>query len=245
MSPVIAGPGVPQERVNAAIASAQQTFNDQNTKAAAASTQILKLKTMTDQFNNLPESGFLKPGPLSESRMALAQTLNDAVTALGGKPIWPNAQTAAVEAVKKDSFSLGASATAALGSNEAARVLENAISNNPGLRNTKQGYKLISSAMEQIAQREIDFRDFMLDMKNKQYSLDGASAIFNAANPPEKYAHQAILRTVSPADAQVLRNNVQHLQSQYPDADPSGLNAYKAIESRYGKGTAKLILEGA
>ena len=245
MSPVIAGPGVPQERVNAAIASAQQTFNDQNTKAAAASTQILKLKTMTDQFNNLPESGFLKPGPLSESRMALAQNLNDAVTALGGKPIWPNAQTAAVEAVKKDSFSLGASATAALGSNEAARVLENAISNNPGLRNTKQGYKLISSAMEQIAQREIDFRDFMLDMKNKQYSLDGASAIFNAANPPEKYAHQAILNTVSPADAQVLRNNVQHLHSEYPDADPSGLNAYKAIESRYGKGTAKLILEGA
>ncbi|MDP9103936.1 MAG: hypothetical protein M3N05_08025, partial [Pseudomonadota bacterium] len=203
----------------------------QTGKASKADDQIARLTEMQHQYQSLPSSGFLRPGAMAPERLEGARALNTAIQALGGSPVFNEKDVAAMEATMKDTSKLGFDMVQGMG-REPGFIVERAIGANPSIANTPLGFARITAGLREAAQYERDKAEFYQDYQSKWGHLDGADIAFRKQNPKEMYANRAILSTVDPRDAKAVMDHAR---------DPE---AARALDKKYGTGTAKLVLGG-
>lgn len=159
--------------------------------AASAQTQLEEMK---HDLAAIDDSAWTTPGTGFQSRVQWAKTINTAFQGLGVEPPIDTTAVAAGEDLNKLSTRLGFDLSKTLGSNEAATVVNQAVSAVPGGYNSPEGARRIIAGIEAANQRKLDYYTFLQDWTAKSGgSILGADDYFNKVNPPEKYANTALL----------------------------------------------------
>lgn len=159
--------------------------------AASAQTQLEEMK---HDLAAIDDSAWTAPGTGFQSRVQWAKTINTAFQGLGVEPPIDTTAVAAGEDLNKLSTRLGFDLSKTLGSNEAATVVNQAVSAVPGGYNSPEGARRIIAGIEAANQRKMDYYQFLQDWSAKSGgSILGADEHFNRVNPPEKYANAALL----------------------------------------------------
>ncbi|API52847.1 hypothetical protein BMW22_15590 [Rhizobium leguminosarum] len=159
--------------------------------AASAQTQLEEMK---HDLAAIDDSAWTAPGTGFQSRVQWAKTINTAFQGLGVEAPIDTTAVAAGEDLNKLSTRLGFDLSKTLGSNEAATVVNQAVSAVPGGYNSPEGARRIIAGIEAANQRKLDYYTFLQDWTAKSGgSILGADEYFNRVNPPEKYANSALL----------------------------------------------------
>lgn len=223
-----------------------ETIEKVRSDADAANTSLYMLQQMKNTFADLPESGWLQPGPFSPERQRAAMLMNGIAGALGLQPLFSKEQVAAGEELQKDQTRLGFELVRTIGPREAMQIIQQAIGATPGSQNTKAGFQRITESLVAAAERKIDYADYM----NKYYSdnkgnlnpgtlmpdgkkREDAITEFNKINPSTKYADRAMAR------AKLDPRDIQGLSQATADERQKAITA---IDKKYGKGTADSLL---
>jgi hypothetical protein len=224
---------------------AKSAYNTGNTqvaaleqKAMASGPSMLELERIINEYNSLPQTGWLSPGSGAEARTDLIRKANAALVAIGAQPINPDAVGNA-EALKKGTFKLGAEVASAIGTREPGFIVSQSVQNTPGMDMSKKGFDLISSGLEQSAAYANDRAKFYRDYLSKFNHLDGAQQAFDYANPAQMYADKAILNTIPPSERQKLSSFVASNKNGN-QADTQ--EAIRRFEKTYSKGSAAAVL---
>ena len=217
-----------QEQANI---EATKMLEAQRQRANAAFDQQYRIDEMEQQFRNLPEKGILQAGPYAQLRTNFAKGVNEAVTMLGGKPLFDPSQVGAAENLAKDTTRLGFDTAKALG-HEPGFIVQQSVSANPGMENTKVAFERITAGLREASKYEQDKLAFLEDYNARFGTITGAEQLFRKLNPPKKYADRAILSTIDAED-------MQHIKSSKPE---DIAKHRKEIDAKYGQGITDLLL---
>ncbi len=191
------------------------------------------LQQLQSDLAKLPESGggMLAPGNGATERIGLAKGINTAFTALGIAPPFDPEKISAAEGAQKITGRLGFDLSRTLGSREAADIVKQAITLNPGVENTPQGARVITASLNAALQRSKDFyvfqQQYMADPRSGGSPL-GAEIAFDQAHPVGQYVQdvQKLARVPAPA--------VEYLQQHANDPQ-----TVAAFDKTYGAGIAR------
>lgn len=204
-----------------------EAVRNQQNAATQANHQIMTLKTMEQQMANLPEKGWQVPGAGATERQNILRSANAFVQSLGGQPI---ADTASGENLMKFTNALGASLAHSVSGRASGQVIDFAIKSNPGIENSKMGFKRLISAMNQAAQYEKLMADSQQNYFSKYQTLQGWRQAFDKANPPQYFAQRAVMNTADPRDVAELRKN------------PKNTALRQAFDAKYGNGVSRYFV---
>jgi len=222
------------ESAQAALDTGKNAVAGLEQQALKTGPAMVQLQQIIQEYNSLPQSGFLAPGAGAAKRNELIASANAALRAIGAQPIDPNAAGSA-EAIQKGTFNLGAGVANSIGTREPGYIVQQAVKNSPGIEMSKKGFDLVSSGLTQNAEYANDRAKFFRDYLSKFQHLDGAQEAFDHANPPQMYADRAMLNTIPEADRQYLRDYVAQNPTKKADA-------MRRFEKDHGVGTAKIVL---
>jgi len=229
----------PQEYRETEKSAATPILLEQRRKGSAAYAQLTSLERMLSNVESLPDSGFNTVGQFAPARRAFAEGVNDVLRVLGKDPLFDPNDRAKIEELAKDATRLGGQLANSFGTREPGFIVQQAISATPNIGQSKQAYRLIASGLVEQARYEKDMSTFMDDYFQRFGHLNGAVALFEQMNPPEKYAARALANATNKKDAANLTRFMQ-----MEDVDPrEKAKAYRDFEARNGAGTAKAVLE--
>lgn len=197
--------------------------------SVVASQAKYRLTEMNEAFAQLPATGPFAPGVGADQRVAFGKAMNGFLNTLNIAPMFDTKAIAAGELLQKDNYRLGIETTKGMG-REPGYIVMASVKMNPGMENTLLGQKKIVSGLMQGAQYNQDWNQFQNDYFAKFHNVNGARDMFNKLNPPEAYARRALASVVDPQDTAALIQN---------GGRP---NAIKAIDAKYGPGSAAAIL---
>ena len=210
------------------IKTEQEGFKSAKTNFVAAQNVQQRLGMMDHAIDLLNQSGWSSTGAGANTRLGAAKTINSVLTAVGGKPAFDPSKVASWEDLSKETTRAGFELARSLGSREAAMIVQSATAAVPNAENTAMGAKLVSSSLNQAAQREEDYYSYLNDWGAQHGGrLNGADIAFNQQNPPQKYAMRAVVNAVPPQAVTMLKSN-PNLAGQF--------------EQKYGTGTAAFVL---
>jgi hypothetical protein len=202
----------------------------------------------------------LTPGPGSAMRTQIAALLTtmapDAVAAQLGIP---KEAVAAIQAMQKQTFDLGAAKTSLLGSREAQQVLNNAIATTPGWEQTEQGRIKVSNAYKQALQLQKDYLAFANQYYNASGgNYQGVQQAFNATHPIQNYINRAeemsknefmkdrlpveqrrMVYQMPRTQQEQMYDDLKHLRQVPQQQMPQALQVYNTM---YGKGMGEAFL---
>jgi hypothetical protein len=213
-----------------------KTAEEQNRKAEAAYDKLYLLEEMDKQFKNLPSEGLLTSGAYAKERLEFARRVNTFAQILGGKQVFDPNDVAAMEAISKGTFNLGAALSRTIGSREPGIIVTQAVQANPGIESTSMAYERISAGLREAAKYEQDKNEFYSNYLTKFKHLEGAEKMFRDANPVKMYADRAILSTVRPEDG-------ADLALIATQDNPARLaKVQEKFDAKYGKGVSDKFL---
>jgi hypothetical protein len=216
----------------------QEELRKQRERSEGAGSELMRLDEMNRQFRSIPQGSLLTTGAGADARLDFAKKLNTALSIFGGSlAVDPNT-VAAAESIQKGQFRLGTDTIRGLG-REPGFILERAVAANPGITNTEQGYARISSGLQQVAQRELDYAKFLTNYYTDFGHTKDAYELFRKMNPETKYIDRAIYNSINPLDREGLRNFVSKNSERNPNATK---NAVDAFNKMYGSGAAQIVL---
>jgi hypothetical protein len=108
----------------------------------------------------------------------------------------------------------------------------------PGITNTRQGYRIISSGLTEAARYEIDKASFMDDFATRFGHIRGAEELFARLNPYQKYAQRALANVADPVQATALREYL----SREGVTEAQKRQAIQTFDAVNGRGVANAIL---
>lgn len=202
-----------QEATGRGVAEAQvKQFGEAKEAYQTASTAQMKLGELQHSLDQLPTgASLLTPGSGATERLGLAKYVNTLLTGVGASPAFDPNQISAAENAQKINGGLGFDMSRTLGAREAAQIVQQAISLNPGIQNTPQGARTVAAAINAGLQRQKDFYSFLSANGN----APDADLAFNRANPPSKYVQEArALAAIPQAAIEFLQKNPK-LTSQF------------------------------
>ena len=169
--------------------------------------------------------------------MEFARRVNTFAQILGGKQVFDPNDVAAMEAISKGTFNLGAALSRTIGSREPGIIVTQAVQANPGIESTSMAYERISAGLREAAKYEQDKNEFYSNYLTKFKHLEGAEKLFRDANPPKMYADRAILSTIRPEDSAAFTTYASK------ETDAAKLDKAKSIlDAKYGKGISDKLL---
>jgi hypothetical protein len=220
--------------VQSQIEQGKQTMKEINEAGKATGPALMRIAHMKHEFEKLPSDGLAAPGQYAAERMNIIRGLNDVLQIGGFKPLYQN-ETALMEGLQKDTFRLGAELSASIGGREPGFIVQAAVGANPGIQNSKQGFKAIIGSLEQVQIYNRDKMDFFQQWHEDHHgNMSGVEKAFRTAHPQDEYTSRVYAATVPEQHKKVLQNASE---------DEFGKIA-KAIDKKYGKGVAAAILEG-
>jgi hypothetical protein len=196
----------------------------------------LKLSDMKASLERLPnetddqfKKRFLAQGPGYQQRLSAAQWVNYFAQLGGQKPYFDPTVVGSLEQSEKTGVMGGfeASRTTGGGTHNAAPIIQAAMRAFPNASQTVEGSRMIIASMEAAARRERERHDFLSNPRNQELyfgDLNQLEAVFNHANPPEKYAAQARMAIIPPVEVEWIKKY---------GSDPE---AVEKFEKRWGKG---------
>lgn len=192
------------------------------------------LQQLQKDLADLPSGGWLQPGSGATQRIGVAKAVNTLMEGAGYQPLFDPGKIAAAESSQKITGRLGFDLSRTLGAREAASVVHQAISLNPGVENTPQGARVILASLNAGLQRQKDFYAFQQQYTAQTGSPQGAEIAFDRARPVGQYVQDVYSLARVPPKA------IQLLQSQAND--PS---AAVEFDQHYGPGLARYFLGSA
>ena len=149
-------------------------------------------------LSKIPEGGgkgvesLLAPGTGATERIGLAKAVNTALQGAGIAPMFDPSKISAAEESQKITGRLGFDLSRSRGAREAAQVVQQAISLNPGVENSPQGARVVAAAINAALQRQRDFYIFQQAYaRQNNGSPVGAEIAFDRASPVSAYVHDA------------------------------------------------------
>jgi hypothetical protein len=214
----------PIEMAKGVAAAQVKQFADAKEAYNNANTAQMKINELQHSLGDLPSTGLLAPGSGATERVGAAKYVNTLLTAAGAAPMFDPKAVAAAESSQKITGGLGFDMSRTLGAREAAQIVRQAISLNPGVENTPQGAPLVAGAINAGLQRTKDFYEFLSQNGNKP----GADIAFNRMYPVSRYVGEA------QALAKIPQGAIDIMQ-QHPDSPT--LAHY--FEQHYGPGMSR------
>lgn len=192
------GPGIGgRPAMSPGAVKTQEGFAGQNVKDVGEANEAYKtagnvqsgLLTLQNNLDQLPAGGYWTTGKDAGTRLALAKTVNTAVQAAGGQPIFDPSKVAAGEAAQKGTTKLGFDLAKTLGSREAAMIVQQSIGVQPGIEMSPEGNHKIMTSLMVAAQRDKDYGKFVNQyVKDNPNMTPGEAQIsFNQQHPPSEY----------------------------------------------------------
>ena len=161
---------------------------------AAQATQgwLTQMNHAADTLNS--GGGFLKIGPTSPTRLAIASTVNDLLRTAGLPEIADPSQISSWEELKKATTTAGFELSSHYEGHarQAAQTITNATSAVPSATNSPEGFKLVSAGIQESAQAAIDLHNAKQAAYDVQGDLSKAENSFGNKFPPQMYALRAI-----------------------------------------------------
>jgi hypothetical protein len=213
-------------------------------KASSAKDQLMQIELMQQQYDKLSQEGFLVGGKGARQRLEYANAVNTALRALGARPLFSNLDEGALESLLKDQSKLGFALSNSIGSREPGVIVQQAISANPGIENSPDGFRIILAGMKENAQREKDRGSYYERYFNRYGNLAGANEVFEKTNPSDMYARRSVATAIKSNPA-FPAGTIEALKQYGPDAAPKGrpeLSLRNKIDEKYGAGTTDYIL---
>jgi hypothetical protein len=163
--------------------------------AEAAQDAHYQLQNLQSELGQLGTQGFLAPGKNADLRVGIAKWVNTAARTAGvTPPDWAsNDKIAAAEGALKTGGRLGFALSRSLGAREAAQIVQQAISLNPGILNTPQGNALVTRSMDAVAQRQADRNVFFTQWMGKYGNTFNADVAFNQTHPIGSYVGLSVM----------------------------------------------------
>lgn len=220
------------------VAEAKEVLAEERRKGTAAYSQLMSLERMRRNIEALPETGFTRPGAYAAERKAFAEKANDVIGVIGGRPAFSPDELSRLEELSKDSFRLGSALANSIGTREPGFIVTQATAATPGITNTKQGYRLISSGLTEAARYEKDKASFMDDFATRFSHIRGAEELFARLNPYQKYAQRALANVADPVQANALREYL----SREGVTEAQKRQAIQTFDAANGRGVANAIL---
>jgi hypothetical protein len=210
------------------------TLAEGDSDVKGASEVLASLDVMDNAMDNMPTTGMLSPGVQAGLRSDLAKTVNTIERVFGYKEgelsFNPNA-VASAELLKKEQFRLGAALSRSIGGREPGFIVQSAVAANPGLENTPEGYRRVSSSIRSMQQYKKDRANFFSEYIDEKGTVKGAQEAFEQAHPRKEYVDQAI------AGAVHKQHRDEYLKATGKEKRWMG----EALDEEYGSGTAAAL----
>ena len=226
------------------VEGAAANYTDEGRKAYEGAVLLKgRLQFMQQDLEGLAQNGgFLNPGTGADARMQFARAINTAAQASGipddKLPFDPTKVADAEEFAKETKLAGFALQNSMFGAQrEAASVIQASISTQPGLNNSVTGARYLLAGWGELAQREIDRRNFETNwVQTNKGNLIGANEAFNKAYPPEAYAERAVSK-VNPPTVQSASDLQKYMPGTYVKRGngdvvqvPPGMSKYAPVE---------------
>ena len=180
--------------------------------------------------------GWATPGAMAPARYAFAKFINTGAQITGTKPPFDPMTVASWENMTKETRRMGMDLVNSEfgGQREAATIVTSATNSVPHDENSYLGFRLVSSSVAQMLQRQLDLYSFKADRLANGGSLLTAERDFNKANPPENYVRRAIANAVPDDAVRLLQSNPQQYQAAFDQKYGDGMAAYVMGGNRTG-----------
>jgi hypothetical protein len=191
---------------------------------------------LNNAIADLPDSGVLQPGTFGAQASNIAKAINGISTMFGGNPVYSQAEIAAGEEALKDTGRLGQQLAKTTGSH-AQNIIAQSTSLNPGINNTKQGYKVLSESIGQMNQNLFDYHNELskwLDQHN--YNSTGFDQWFYSQPQysANHYAENAIYNSMPQFAIQTISDHIN-------DSPEAQARLKKDIAMKYGQGAFDIV----
>ena len=163
----------------------------------------LQMNQLEDALNKLPTSGPLVPGSTEGYRAGVANKINTLGNAIGTGPMFNPDTVGALEQANKITTGMGFTQAKTLGTREAASIVNQSISIQPGQELTVPGRMRIVAGRRAANQREIDYHEFLTNwIQSPEHSGNAtvADEAFNKIHPVSEYVAQAKKEAPLPQD---------------------------------------------
>jgi hypothetical protein len=196
------------EPTKAQIKTEQEGFEEAKKEFGAAQSVQQRLGMMDHAIDQLNQSGWSSTGSGANMRLGAARDINSFFGIFGAKPLFDPSKVASWEDLNKETTRAGFELARTLGSREAAMIVQAATAAVPNAENSAMGAKLVSSSLNQAAQRQIDYYQFLNDWGNAHGGrLNGADIAFNQQHPTQDYVNRAIVAAIPPQAVALLKSN--------------------------------------
>ena len=176
----------------------QKGFEKAKEDFASAQNVQQRLGMMDHAIDTLNQSGWSSTGSGANMRIGAAKNINSFFTSLGGKPLFDPNKVASWEDLNKETTRAGFELARSLGSREAMMIVQSATAAVPNAQNTAMGAKLVSSSLNEAAQRQVDYYQYLNKWGQQNGGrLNGSDIAFNQQHPVQGYVNAAIVKAAS------------------------------------------------
>jgi hypothetical protein len=172
------------------MAEGQKSSADATAAAASSYKGAITLTRLMDDYSRLPQNGPLAPGAYADARYKKLGEINMALTAMGLPAIDTGSQ-AASEAITKGNFALAAEMSRSIGTRVSNSIVDQAIQNNPSLKNSPLGFQLVAQSLKELQNYDQDREKYINSYFGRFQHTRTANSDFNDINKPEFYAKRA------------------------------------------------------
>jgi len=193
-----------QEEQQKALGGIQKEIIDESQNAREALPNLQVLRNALQNF---------RPGTTGDPRLAWNKALVDGLQMAGIKvPQDVLDKAAAGETIEKVGGFLANGISRAMGSREAASVVQQNMKIMPNIRMSEGGYNVVINSLAQDAQRKIDMDEYRQDWLKSHSSIDGMMSQFNKDHPVEAYASRVLPQPMPKSKADAKPNVIYNTQ---------------------------------
>ena len=241
---------IPELQTSDAAAAAEEVKGAKE-RAASSYAGSIKLTQLMDDYARLPKDGPLAPGAYATARLKTLGEINDVLGTMGLRKMDIGSQAAA-EAIAKGNFGLAAEMSHGIGTRVSNNIVEQAIQNNPSIKNSPLGFQLVAQSLKATQQYDEDRAKYLGSYSSRFGNTRTANSDFNELNKPEFYAKRAANTAITNyllSDPKIGNNTlngkaaIDSLKSHIAEKPEEKAAAMQVFDKTIGvNGAAKMLL---